>query len=209
MTLSLGCNSRNSLTRAHIVSVMLAISLGTLPTTTIDPTARRADCEAIGVAGEPAGDGEPPHAATIAPMVIAMAATPVEPSRDNPESVVGARSNLRNCICVGVGATPKNSVARDEHLRAVGSYDGRCFAGDPTIDFEQRTWRRMREQLRDRSNFGTTSDRNDCPPKPGFTLITSTKSQIGRTYSIAFSWVAGFNETPAKQPRARIACSVR
>ena len=47
------------------------------------------------------------------------------------------------------------------------------------------------------------------PPKPGLTLMTSTRSISSSTYCKALSCVAGLSDTPAFLPRARIACSER
>src|ERR1700693_2750177 len=47
------------------------------------------------------------------------------------------------------------------------------------------------------------------PPKPGLTDITSTRSIMSITYSIAEIGVPGLSETPAFLPSARIACSER
>ena len=47
-----------------------------------------------------------------------------------------------------------------------------------------------------------------CPPKPGFTVMISTMSTLGSTYSMAESGVAGFNATPASMPFSFIASIV-
>ena len=39
-----------------------------------------------------------------------------------------------------------------------------------------------------------------CPPNPGFTVITKTKSILSKTYSMTFSGVDGFKATPALTP---------
>ena len=45
--------------------------------------------------------------------------------------------------------------------------------------------------------------------KPGFTVISSTRSRRSSTYSMALSGVDGLSETPAFLPRFLIACSER
>ena len=50
---------------------------------------------------------------------------------------------------------------------------------------------------------------NFCPPKPGFTLISSTTSSLSMTWSIQSSGVAGLNTRPAWQPASRMSPSVR
>ncbi len=47
------------------------------------------------------------------------------------------------------------------------------------------------------------------PPKPGLTLITSTRSTSSSTHSSMSSGCAGLNASPALQPSARIRRSVR
>ena len=47
------------------------------------------------------------------------------------------------------------------------------------------------------------------PPKPGFTLMISTRSTLSITHSSTSSGVAGLNTRPAWQPSALISCSVR
>ena len=49
----------------------------------------------------------------------------------------------------------------------------------------------------------------DCPPKPGFTDITSTRSTYGRISAIVSMDVAGFSVTPGFTPSSRICCTVR
>ena len=53
------------------------------------------------------------------------------------------------------------------------------------------------------------SGMNFCPPNPGFTLITNTKSASPKTGSIAAMAVPGFNTTPASHPNDFIYCNVR
>ena len=48
-----------------------------------------------------------------------------------------------------------------------------------------------------------------CPPKPGLTVITRTRSADSSTYSIELGGVCGFNDTPAVAPVCRICWSVR
>ena len=50
---------------------------------------------------------------------------------------------------------------------------------------------------------------NFWPPKPGLTLITSTRSRKGSTSRTTSMPVAGFRATPARQPRSRICSTVR
>jgi hypothetical protein len=60
-----------------------------------------------------------------------------------------------------------------------------------------------------RATLSTIAGMKDWPPKPGLTLMTSTRSRRSSTYSMTLSGVPGFSETPAFLPRARIACSER
>ena len=60
-----------------------------------------------------------------------------------------------------------------------------------------------------RRTLSTIAAMNDCPPNPGLTVITSTRSIRSSTFSTADSGVAGFSATPARFPSAPIACSVR
>ena len=48
-----------------------------------------------------------------------------------------------------------------------------------------------------------------CPPKPGFTLIISTRSSLSSSHSSASSDDEGLNTSPALQPAALMSCSVR
>ena len=58
--------------------------------------------------------------------------------------------------------------------------------------------------LRSRFSLSTVCGINFCPPKPGFTLISSTISTSHSTSSIWLSDVAGFSVTPAFMPAACI-----
>ena len=63
--------------------------------------------------------------------------------------------------------------------------------------------------------FGRTCGMRRCPPKPGLTLITSTRSQSSSTWATALTGVCGFRLTPAstRPPpwwvRPRICCRLR
>src|SRR5438094_758266 len=57
--------------------------------------------------------------------------------------------------------------------------------------------------------FGTTDAMNCCPPKPGFTDISSTRSSFSSVWSSQTSGVAGLNARPALQPCSRMSESVR
>ena len=57
--------------------------------------------------------------------------------------------------------------------------------------------------------FGSWLGRKDWPPKPGLTVITSTRSTSFITYSIADSWVAGQIDTPARLPSDLICAMAR
>jgi len=48
---------------------------------------------------------------------------------------------------------------------------------------------------------------NDCPPNPGSTLITSTRSTSGSTSRSASTGVAGLTDTPALAPARRISAT--
>ena len=50
---------------------------------------------------------------------------------------------------------------------------------------------------------------NFWPPKPGFTVITQTRSARSSTCATASAGVPGLSATPARMPAARIAWSVR
>ncbi len=50
---------------------------------------------------------------------------------------------------------------------------------------------------------------NDCPPKPGFTDISSTMSILSSTWSSQFNGEAGFSTMPGLQPCSRISPIVR
>ena len=51
--------------------------------------------------------------------------------------------------------------------------------------------------------------RNDCPPNPGLTVITSTMSASSSSQATASTGVPGFSTTPARLPSARMSCSER
>ena len=48
-----------------------------------------------------------------------------------------------------------------------------------------------------------------CPPKPGFTVMTSARSKSPSRYLRHSGDVAGFSATPARQPAPRISWSTR
>ena len=50
---------------------------------------------------------------------------------------------------------------------------------------------------------------NACPPNPGFTDISSTRSMSASTQSSTSSGVPGLSTMPALQPSDRISCTVR
>ena len=54
------------------------------------------------------------------------------------------------------------------------------------------------------SIFPIEAGMNDCPPKPGSTLITSTRSTSGRISRSTSTEVAGLIDTPAFAPALRI-----
>ena len=56
--------------------------------------------------------------------------------------------------------------------------------------------------------FATQSSRSVCPPNPGFTVITSTRSHSGSSGSSALTGVSGLMLTPARTPSAWMASSV-
>ena len=60
-----------------------------------------------------------------------------------------------------------------------------------------------------RAILGNWASMKLWPPKPGFTVITQTRSIRSRTHSIASGGVAGFSATPALAPSERMYCSER
>ncbi len=52
--------------------------------------------------------------------------------------------------------------------------------------------------------FGTQSDMNDWPPKPGWTVMTRARSVTSRNGSTLSTGVSGFREIPAFRPLALI-----
>ncbi len=52
--------------------------------------------------------------------------------------------------------------------------------------------------------FGTQSEMNDWPPKPGWTVMTRTRSALSRNGSTFSMGVSGFRDTPAFKPLALI-----
>ncbi len=58
-------------------------------------------------------------------------------------------------------------------------------------------------------SFGSAAGMKLCPPKPGFTLITSTRSTSPITWRIDSSGVCGLSTTPAFFPSDRICWIVR
>ena len=59
------------------------------------------------------------------------------------------------------------------------------------------------------SIFGRVLSMKLCPPKPGFTDISSTRSSWSSVWSSQCSGVAGLSTRPAFTPNDRISCSVR
>ena len=57
--------------------------------------------------------------------------------------------------------------------------------------------------------LGSIAGMKLCPPKPGFTVMTSTRSVRSSTHSTICGGVPGSSATPARRPRSRIVCSVR
>ena len=55
--------------------------------------------------------------------------------------------------------------------------------------------------------FSSDPGMNDCPPNPGSTLITSTRSTSGNTSRSASTGVAGLTDTPALAPARRISAT--
>ena len=64
------------------------------------------------------------------------------------------------------------------------------------------------ERCRSVLTFSSTSGINSCPPNPGCTLITSTRSTSSRTSKIISAGVSGFTDTPTLTPSERICLAV-
>ena len=64
-------------------------------------------------------------------------------------------------------------------------------------------------RVRASASFASVCGMNDCPPKPGFTLIRSTRSSLSIVQSSHSSGVDGLNTSPGLQPLSRIRPIVR
>ncbi len=62
---------------------------------------------------------------------------------------------------------------------------------------------------RSHASLGSTSRMNACPPKPGWTVITSSRSTASRNGSTASAGVSGLMAIPACRPAWRIAPMTR
>ena len=97
--------------------------------------------------------------------------------------------------------------AGDQHIGPGLDAARRGLRGDAAIDLERRScrsapcasiiWRRT-------AILASWPSMKACPPKPGLTLITRTRSQLARARSRpTATGVAGFSTTPAFLPRPR------
>jgi hypothetical protein len=59
------------------------------------------------------------------------------------------------------------------------------------------------------ASLPSTGSMNCCPPKPGFTDMSSTRSMASSVWSSQESGVAGFSTMPGRQPESRISWIVR
>ena len=110
---------------------------------------------------------------------------------------------------LGIGRA-ENRLSRDQNPGA-GRHDARRVGDvDAAVDLDRR------RVLPARSSGARTSLTLDslrgmkvCPPKPGLTDMTSTKSTSPAISSSATTGVDGLRTTPALTPSALIACTVR
>ena len=103
-------------------------------------------------------------------------------SRVPSESALALASDGRDGV--GVVRMGEDRAARDEHAGArCGRLRGRV-SRDAAVDLEvDRAARRDQSSARMARTFGSTSGMNACPPKPGLTLMTRTRSATSSAYS--------------------------
>src|SRR3569623_240376 len=97
-----------------------------------------------------------------------------------------------------------SGLRSDSDGRDVGGIIGAALAAEHGGTRDKRIGP-LPSMLRIRAIFSSCESRNDWPPKPGLTVITSTRSRRSSTYSIALSGVAGHRLRPAFLPSARVA----
>ena len=121
------------------------------------------------------------------------AAAPSEP-RDQRQRLASSTRRLpprspsrrRPAMASRVVGVAEDGAAGDEHARARLRRRAPRSSGamPPSISRSIGRPRARRSSARMARTLGSTSGMNDCPPKPGLTLITRTRSATSSTYSM-------------------------